>query len=157
MKIAVTGHQCASLKCDRFELIRRFAEHFDTKKPELVIVGMACGTDLLAGRAALEKGYPVLGVIPWAGHKQSKYITECVLCTHLYTTVSAWAVDVVVLNDSIEYPGPSAFYARNHHMVDIADEVAAYWSGRRRTGTGATVHYANLRDKSVENLYGPNG
>lgn len=154
MRIAVTGHQHEAIRCSDFELIYRFNKVFKKCDASLVTVGMACGTDLLAGIAALESGILVEAVIPWAGHQKSKYIQKCPTCVVHYQRVLDNADMVEILNNSKEYPGPAVFHVRNRYMVDGANMVATYWSGNPRSGTGSTVNYANKTGKPVENVYG---
>lgn len=157
MKIAVTGHQCRSIRCFTTELIRRFEEQFKKTQPDTVIVGMACGSDIIAGYTALEMNLAVDAVMPWAGHKNSQYIQKCDFCKKMYDIIWDHCANRIVLDDSLVYPGPNAFHARNRYMVDNADSVVAYWSGSVRSGTGSTVRYANSKGKLVTNIYGVAG
>ena len=50
-------------------------------------------------------------------------------------------------------PSKHAYHARNHFMVDRADLVIAYWSGKRSGGTYATVQYAQQTHTKVINCY----
>jgi uncharacterized phage-like protein YoqJ len=61
---------------------------------------------------------------------------------------------VVNVNESIDYPGPKCYHDRNHWMVDNADRVLAYWSGKKSGGTYACVQYAEKQGKRVRNCYG---
>jgi len=153
MIVAVTGHQHGKVK-DEDTLNRLFQRTFLEVEPEKIIVGMACGTDLIAGVAGILTCFPVEAVIPWKGHEKSKYITDCDVCREHYQFVKHFAQKVTVLNDAEEYPGPKAFHTRNHYMVDNATHLLAYYDGGSRSGTSATVNYADGRDVPVRNLYG---
>jgi len=150
--IAVTGHQCEKIS-DRYGLEQLFQRTFLEVEPKQVIVGMACGSDLLGGLAAIKASFPVVAVIPWAGHQESKYITECEQCQEHYQFVRHFSREVIVLNDAQEYPGPQAFHARNHYMVDNATHVLAFYDGGVRSGTAATVKYATDTGKPIRNIY----
>lgn len=50
-------------------------------------------------------------------------------------------------------PSKHAYHVRNSFMVDRADLVIAYWSGKRSGGTYATVQYAQQTHTPVVNCY----
>lgn len=50
-------------------------------------------------------------------------------------------------------PSKHAYHVRNSFMVDRADLVIAYWSGKRNGGTYATVQYAQQTHTPVVNCY----
>lgn len=148
MRIAVTGHRPEGLNEDAKSLERRIVNTFLEKEPELVIVGMAPGTDLIAGLAAIKTCFPYWAVIPWAGHKPSKGWEE------EYSSVRHFAQKVIILDESEEYPGPHAFFARNHFMVDNSTHLLAYLSPESvRGGTLHCVSYARNKGIPVRNIY----
>ena len=152
MIIAVTGHQHPKMKDDK-ALEKLIRKTFLEVEPEKVIVGMACGTDLIAGVAAIKTCFPVIAAIPWAGHEKSDYIQKCETCREHYAFVKHFAQKVVILDKSLEYNGPQVFHARNHYMVDNATHVLAYYDGGKSGGTFATINYADKTDTPVRNLY----
>ena len=50
-------------------------------------------------------------------------------------------------------PSKHAYHVRNHFMVDHADLVIAFWSGKRSGGTYATVQYAQQTKTEIINCY----
>lgn len=50
-------------------------------------------------------------------------------------------------------PSKHAYHVRNHFMVDKADLVIAYWSGKRSGGTYATIQYAQQTKTEIVNCY----
>lgn len=50
-------------------------------------------------------------------------------------------------------PSKYAYHARNRFMVDHADLVIAYWSGKHSGGTYATVQYAQQTGTKIVNCY----
>jgi hypothetical protein len=50
------------------------------------------------------------------------------------------------------YAGPEPYDRRNHHMVDSADLLAAFWTGKRQGGTWNAIAYAHKVGKPVVNL-----
>lgn len=151
MKIAVTGHRPKGLNEDAKSLEKRIADTFLDKEPELVIVGMASGVDLIAGLAAIKTCFPYWAVLPWAGHERSHYIKGW---EKEYSTVKHFAQKVIILDESEEYPGPGAFFARNHFMVDNATHLLAYLKpGTNRGGTFECVNYAKKKKVPVRNIY----
>lgn len=148
MKIAVTGHR--SEQCVSEEFVRsRVREVFDAFRPEIVIVGMANGTDLWSGDEALALGLPVWSVRPWAGHQPRKDDAE------LYAKILENASRVDVVYEVLEYPGPWVYHKRNEFMVDNATHVLTYLNPIVASGgTFACVKYArNVAHKPVKNVY----
>lgn len=50
-------------------------------------------------------------------------------------------------------PSKHAYHVRNHFMVDHADLVIAFWSGKRSGGTYATIQYAQQTKTEIVNCY----
>ncbi len=50
-------------------------------------------------------------------------------------------------------PSKRAYHERNRFMVNHADLVIAYWSGKRSGGTYATVQYAQQTKTRIVNCY----
>jgi len=137
VRVAFTGHRkfqtndVQGIKNSIESLLRRL-------EPNLAIQGMAQGGDLLFAEVALSLGIPLLSVRPWAGHGKAsdKHIWDASTEQH-------------VVNDALSYPGPRAFHARNHYMIDRASTVLALWDGRKQGGTWAAIKYALKSRKLV--------
>jgi uncharacterized phage-like protein YoqJ len=145
MIVAITGHR--SEDCEAEEVVRgRLRDAFLAEKPTTVIVGMANGVDLWAGDISLSMGIDVIAAKPWAGHGPRTSDRE------LYARVLEGASKIVSVTDVQDYPGPWVYHKRNHWMVDHADLVIAYWSGKKSGGTYACIEYARDK-KDVVNIY----
>lgn len=115
---------------------------------DAVICGMANGFDLWAGTEFVRMGVPVWAARPWSTHGPRTDDVE------LYAEVITNAERVVVVTETDKYPGPWVYHKRNEWMVDNADRVLAYWSGKESGGTFACINYARKVDKKVRNIYG---
>src|SRR6478752_3152397 len=68
------------------------------------------------------------------------------LCAGMYGLERG--VDIVVVNQSVDYPGPWVYQARNKWMVDHCDMVVAYFDGSSG-GTNNCINYAISRDVPI--------
>lgn len=137
MNIAFTGHR--KFQTNDVQGVRNSIESVLRRlEPSLAIQGMAQGGDLLFAEVALSLSIPLLSVRPWAGHGHAsdKRIWEASTEQH-------------IVNESLSYPGPQAFHARNHYMIDRASVVLALWDGRKQGGTWAAIKYAVKSQKLV--------
>lgn len=149
MRIAVTGHRvedCEPEPVVRAKL-RKALSRLPVEEDHVVICGMANGVDLWAGDEALALGYEVWAAKPWTTHGPR------VGDTALYAKIIENASRVVNVTESDTYPGPWCYHKRNEWMVDRADGVLAYWSGKKKGGTYACVNYANKTNTYVRNCY----
>lgn len=149
MIIALTGHR--SEDCEPEERVRERIRTALQQAPSpvtAVICGMANGVDLWGGDEALSLGIPVWAARPWATHGPRTSDVE------LYARIIENAERVVVVTEADDYPGPWVYQKRNEWMVDNADEVLAYWSGKKRGGTWNCIKYANKVGKEPLNCYG---
>ena len=146
MIVAFTGHRPEDSEPEATvrDKVRRTLEQ---RRPEVVISGMAAGFDLWAADEALGLGIEVVAARPWSTHAPRRNDVE------LYAKVINHAVTVVSVTETSTYPGPWVYHKRNEWMVDNADEVLAYWSGKKSGGTFACVNYANKKMKKVTNVY----
>jgi uncharacterized phage-like protein YoqJ len=146
--IALTGHR--SEDCEYEPTVRRKLRQVyeDFGSISVVICGMANGVDLWGADEALGKGLEVWAARPWAGHGPRKGDEA------LYARVLEGASRVVNVDESLEYAGPWVYQKRNEWMVDHADRVLAYWSGKEKGGTWNCIRYAENVGKKVRNCYG---
>ena len=147
MIIAVTGHR--SEQCEDEEIVReKFRRVFESVQPDVVICGMANGTDLWAGDEARKAGIEGWAAKPWRGHAPRNDDKE------LYTQIIEAASRVVNVVEEEEYPGPWAYHKRNEWMVDHSTHVLAYLNPEKKNGgTFACVKYANKVGRPVKNLW----
>lgn len=151
MIISLTGHRsedCISEEHVRERVRRTLQELQDGPGLPTIITGMANGFDLIGGTEALRMGCEIWAAKPWAGHGPRKSDVE------LYAEVIEGASRVVNVDESQEYRGPWVYHKRNEWMVDNAERVLAYWSGKERGGTYACIKYARKVGKPIRNIYG---
>lgn len=139
---AITGHRPEKLPNVEW-VVQQLSSIFMVSQPSQVMVGMAAGVDLIAGSLAIDSGFPVVAVKPWAGHFGR------VDDWALYRKVEEQATEVISVDPSLTYPGPSAYFRRNEYMVDNSDFIVAVWDGSKKSGTGACVEYALRKEKRV--------
>lgn len=144
--VAVTGHRSEDAESE--DTVRtKFRDAFHASGASVVIVGMANGADLWAGDVALDLGLEVWAARPWRTHGPRRGDEA------LYARVIEGASRVVDVVDADTYPGPWAYHRRNEWMVDHADELLAYWSGKKKGGTFACVNYCKAVQKEWTNVY----
>lgn len=146
MIISVTGHRPEKIKISETELYNLLSHNISEAKPEAVIVGMAAGVDLIAGKVALDLNIDVVAAVPWMGHSPRIKDEE------LYQKIKDLAANVIYISDSIEYPGAYIYQMRNKFMVDNSTHLLAYYDGTGG-GTGNCIKYARGRIP-IRNIYG---
>ena len=142
MKIAITGHRPEKI-VDEEHVRHLLRTHFREKEPSQVIVGMAAGVDLWAGEEALALHIPVVAARPWVTH------TPRVQDEISYRRILENASRVVIVEDTVTYPGPRVYHNRNHWMVDESDLLLGVWDGAEGGGTYECLQYALRKDKHV--------
>lgn len=146
MIIAVTGHRPESIKVEKKYLSELFLNTFLEAGPDEVIVGMASGIDLWAGRSAVAGCFSVTAAVPWKGHKPRQGDES------EYDFIMQFASKIVYVNEAEAYPGPQVYAERNHYMVDNATHLLAYYNGQPWGGTCECVEYAKGKIP-MRNLY----
>jgi len=143
-----TGHRPEDSEDEQAVRIKvRTKLRYTNKTIDTFITGMAAGFDLWAGDEALGLGIPIIAAVPWRGHAP-RTSDEA-----LYQKLLDNAKEVVYVTDVDDYPGPWVYHKRNEWMVDHADLVLAYWSGKEKGGTFACYQYAKKKGKPVANVY----
>ena len=156
MIVAGTGHRPPRLglgygALDRFKLIdfaqRELEEiHFESGI-SAVISGLAQGWDQAIAEASIDLGFPLWVAIPFEG-QESKWPEDA---QERYNRIRGKAAKVTIV-----CPGDYAswkFIARDKWMVESSDLVLALFDGNPKSGTGATVAYAQLTGKPVKNVW----
>lgn len=146
--IAGTGHRAKDIKEPESEVRAKIRRALLELAPSKVITGMANGYDLFLGSEALDLGIPTIAARPWAGHAPSRSDDA------EYARIIAEAEEVVNVNVSAVYLGPWLYQDRNVWMVDHADKVLAYWSGKKFGGTWNCIKYMHSVNKGGSNIYG---
>lgn len=153
MKVVITGHRPEYFPAGgrrQFGILVRTALDwvvFQNPK-DYYYIGMCRGWDIAFATACVIAGCKYEAVIPgsWQANKWSKEDKQ------LYNTLLAQANAVTDLG--FDYPCTDAYMTRNQFMVDKSRKVvAAYDIGNWKSGTGATVRYAEKKDLQVVNLY----
>lgn len=147
MIIAGTGHRPEDCELEVEVRTKARVKLQYTKGVDTFICGMAAGFDLWAADEARKLGLTVIAAKPWATHQPRKEDAE------LYKVIEAYASKIVVVTDVPTYPGPWVYQKRNEWMVDNADAVMAYWSGKETGGTWNCVKYARKVKKPIANIY----
>ena len=146
MKIAITGHRPERL-AERTDDCRIWLEHMmeelDTEFGiEAVYDGMAEGVDIIAARAALEKGLELWCCYPY----RRKFIDN--LEAELTQGLDGYPpLYRVVLHE--KWPGKGCYIERERYMVDNADVLLAVWDGKENGGTWQTIKYAREQGKKI--------
>ena len=149
MRVAFTGHRdAAAVDKDRliFVVKQLYTEGYRT-----FMSGMAEGFDMFAAEVvlALKDELPeikLLCVIPFEGHISKVGRAN----RQRYNAICASADKVITL--APEYH-EKAYYERNDYLVDSADAMICYYSGKRRSGTGYTVTAALKKRIRTINIY----
>lgn len=115
------------------------------------ITGGAVGVDTYAAQLVLEAKatHPNIKLyiaIPFRGF--TKYWSDAQRNEYADTIRKCDGFKVVC-----DAPSKRAYHIRNHFMVDHADLVIAYWSGKCNGGTYATVQYAQQTGTPIVNCY----
>lgn len=138
--VSVTGHRPNRIS-DEERVREDMLTALYALRPSLLLQGMADGVDLWAAAAAWKAGVPFHAVQPWAGHRAGTMVAR------------DWVLDkadeVIILNDSLTYPGPSAYHVRNRWMVDNSSILLAVWDGKKSGGTYQTVKYAEGKGQEI--------
>lgn len=144
----MTGHR--SEDCEEESIVRnKIRDAIRVSGCTVCITGMANGCDLWFADEARLLGVPIWCAKPWTGHKARATDRA------LYQQIIDCAERVVNVTDSLVYPGPWAYHKRNEWMVDHADAMLAYWTGKESGGTYACLQYAKNKEvPTFRNIYG---
>lgn len=151
---AFTGHRPQDLPWDfgyasfAYDLTLYLDERQQDETNSTFITGGALGIDTRAAEYALRREIPLTLILPftfdimtskWMGyHKET-------LSRHM-----DYAREVIVMN--IKGYDVREYQRRNEEMVNRADHVLAYWSGKRYGGTANCIRYAQSIQKPITNL-----
>lgn len=149
MTAAFSGHRViSSIDIDKlkFAIRQLYSEGYRT-----FASGMAEGFDLLAAEVVLElkeelEQLRLHCVIPFEGHI-NKIGTKN---RGRYNAICAAADQVTLLATSYH---ERAYFERNDYLIDSADALICYYSGKRRSGTGYTVTKALKKRIRTINIY----
>ncbi len=142
------GYNETGLKCLAFKIkLKHIIEKQLDKGVTNFICGMAMGVDLIAAEMIikLKKRYENISLeaaIP-CKNQTNKWSFDYV---ERYKNILEYCDKVTYISESYTY---DCMLKRNKYMVDNSDVVIAVWNGSSRSGTGATIRYANAKNKEV--------
>ena len=139
--VAITGHRPNKIPNKDYVEFQLTLAYRDLKADK-VIQGMADGVDLWAARMAYYSRIPFVAVRPWASHSSSESFQS------MYSYALENADEVVVIDESVRFPGKSIYQRRNEWMVDNSDILIAVWDGSD-SGTANTVSYAKTLHRPI--------
>lgn len=149
MVVAFSGHRAATgVDIDKLEFAIRqlYSEGYKT-----FASGMAEGFDLLAAQCVIElqrelEGLKLICVIPFEGHVAKMSAKNRVQ----YSAICDAADEVVTLAQSYH---KTVYLERNDYLINRAEALICYYSGKQRSGTGYTVTKALKKRIRVINIY----
>lgn len=157
MILTVTGHRPPKLGGYRIpnplyrEVVAALRDHIDRLKPEVVLTGMALGTDQWVAQICLDMGVPFDCVIPYSDFG-SNWPQQTQQAYHYLRGQSRTVVDVEGLTHPIQRSRNRTWgqklYARNAWMVQHCDHVLALWN-ESPGGTANCVNFARSHGKPV--------
>lgn len=149
MKVAFTGHRTYSTS--EIERLETVIEQLYSEGYTHFISGMAEGFDLAAAECviALKEYLPNLKlecVIPFKGHISTLSSAD----QERYKAICSAADRVTTLASERH---PKVYFDRNDYLIESADAMICYYSGKRRSGTGYTVTKGLKKGLRTINLY----
>ena len=118
-------------------------------------IGMAMGFDIFAGEILLHmkntgsipEDVRIIAILPFtqqtARWHSADWVQRFLHLLRACTDKGAFSV----------HHKDNSYKVRNRYMVEHSQYVIAFYNGRRRSGTGMTVHYAQTLQRQVYNLY----
>ena len=149
IRAAISGHRPEKLPDKQF-VRQALSDVFLILGPEEITQGCAAGVDLISARVAWIHGLPYRAAKPWGNHKARMGGSSGfkISDAEAYDWMIENATEVINVTGIEDYPGPWAYFRRNHWMVDNTDFVIAVWDGSK-SGTSETVEYAQAQGKKV--------
>lgn len=147
--IAFTGHRPKDLprEFERQQVYSALHQTLTADHDYHFVTGGALGIDTWAADYAFDMGFGLTLILPFPVSVMTKFWhpdDEGLLWTH-----RQMADEVIVIGDSYN---PAHYQRRNEAMVDRADEVIAFWTGKPFGGTANCINYALRVDKPIRNL-----
>lgn len=148
MIIGITGHRpdrCGGWTVPNEKSIKikeELSKIFKEKDAQIVITGMALGSDMYASEVAIDMNIGLWAAVPcddqdllWNKEQREKYKNLINACSN-------------VINVSPGYYQPYKMMKRNEWIVDNCDEMVAVWDGKNSGGTYKTIEYAKKENKN---------
>ena len=149
MKVAFTGHRTYSTS--EIERLETVIEQLYSEGYTHFISGMAEGFDLAAAESVLRLKEQLTEIklecaIPFEGHIQTLSAPD----RERYKAICSAADRVTTLASERH---PKVYFNRNDYLIESADAMICYYSGKRRSGTGYTVTKGLKKGLRTINLY----
>jgi uncharacterized phage-like protein YoqJ len=150
MIICGTGHRPDKLggygEATALRCVNLAQSYLKTKRPDVVISGMALGWDQALALAAILEKIEVWAYVPFKG-QESMWPAQSKAIYH----------EILGRCDTVHYVSSAGYAAwkmqeRNKAMVNDADLVLALWNGSDG-GTANCIAYAEKKGKSILNLW----
>lgn len=142
MIISFTGHRPNKIVGIEDNIFHAIKKLLIDKKPEICIVGMAQGVDIIAAKACIDLNIEFIAAVPFPNQWSSLGYNELVDYNNVITKAS------LIVEVCKSYEGVWVFQKRNEWMVDNSDITAAVWNGTKG-GTANCVKYALKKNKTV--------
>jgi uncharacterized phage-like protein YoqJ len=129
------------------EAIRyQISQHIDDERPDIMISGMALGSDTIFAEIAIREGITLHAYIPFEGHDERWSLPQ----QKHYNAILAKCDKIVIVSKT---PSKGAYFMRNAAMVAASDRAIVVWD-RKFGGTAHTVRLLerdNMRHTIIEN------
>lgn len=150
MKVAFTGHR--NYSGDKDNYLREAVIALYEAGHTTFLCGMAEGFDIAAAEIVLSlkgelKEIKLECVVPFRGHEFTMPDRDW---AERYKRVIESADEVVTISQTYNV---EIYRQRNDYLVDNADALICYYSGKARSGTGYTVRRALKKCIQTINLY----
>ena len=136
-----TGHRKCDSKYAEQHIRELLTEVVNTHDPDVFLVGMGPGADLLAAKILTEWNYRWQAIIPFDGHHTKWSMRDKSLLDEVLGHAE------IIVHISPEYTR-QCYAIRNNYMIERSHVCCAYWDGGEKGGTAMTVKLA--RKKGIE-------
>jgi uncharacterized phage-like protein YoqJ len=146
--IAWTGHRPKDLPITYIDFATLMHGREELDSGVSFVTGGALGIDTWATEWALSHGIPYHIILPFKPEVMSRYWPNADygrLAVHIKHAASL----TIISNGEYDV---RMYQRRNEAMVDRADEVWTYWTGKQDGGTYNCIRYAERVGKSVFNI-----
>lgn len=153
MIIGITGHRPQSVDNDFsltspiWQWVRAaLREFFIESQPNIIVSGMALGSDTVAAEVAMDLNIKVRAAVPFKG-QESTWPEES---KQRYYKLLEKCHDVFEVSE----PGYATWklHARNQFIVDNSNFMVAIWNGDQKGGTWSAVNYAIKRKHAIKQI-----
>ena len=151
MILGVSGHRKLGGDFDKTNSVylyvsKKVIELLDSLKPEVVITGMALGTDSLVAQICVEMKIPFIAAVPFNGQETMWRPVDQLV----YNDLLKQAQKVVVVCDGT-YAGWK-MQERNKWIVNHSDEMLFVYKMGEKGGTKNCLDYAELINKPIHRI-----